>query len=89
MSRVRHPINALYMLQKAVRDQLGQEGVSLTWEQSEYCDKTFILILRMRSIEVEFNVLFYPDSYSVSAGNNCTDSLLDIMLEKLDKCIHY
>ena len=87
--RVRHPINALDTLKSAVRDQLGQEGFSLTWEQSEYCDKTFILMLRMRSIEVEFNILFRPDSYSVSAGNNCTDSLLDIMLEKLDKCIHY
>lgn len=87
--RVRHPINALHMLQNAVRNQLGQEGFSLTWEHSEYCDNTYILMLRMRSIEVEFNVLFYPNSYSISAGNNCTDSLLDIMLEKLDKCIHY
>jgi hypothetical protein len=77
------------MLQNAVRNQLGQEGFSLTWEHSEYCDNTYILMLRMRSIEVEFNVLFYPNSYSISAGNNCTDSLLDIMLEKLDKCIHY
>jgi hypothetical protein len=87
--RVLHPINALQRLKYAVQDQLGQEGFSVNWEQSEYCDKTFILILRMRSIEVEFNVLFYTNSYWVTAGNNCPDTLLDIMLEKLDKCIHY
>jgi len=43
----------------------------------------------MRNVEVEFNVMFHPDSYSVSAGNNCSDELLDTMLEKLDACIHY
>ena len=89
MSRVRHPINALDLLKEKVREQLGHQGFSINWEQSEYCDKTFIIMLRMRNIEVEFNVLFRPDSYSVSASNNCTDMLLDIMLEKLDKCIHY
>jgi hypothetical protein len=87
--RVRHPFNALDLLKDKVRDQLGSEGLSINWEQSEYCDKTFILMLRMRNVEVEFNVLFRPDSYSVSAGNNCSDALLDIMLEKLDACIYY
>jgi hypothetical protein len=87
--RVRHPFNALDLLKEKVREQLGHEGFSVNWEQSEYCDNTFILILRMRNVEIEFNVLFRQHSYSVSAGNNCSDELLHIMQEKLDACIHY
>jgi hypothetical protein len=87
--RVRHPFNALDLLKEKVHEQLGHEGFSVNWEQSEYCDNTFILILRMRNVEIEFNVLFRPDSYSVSAGNNCSDELLHTMQEKLDACIHY
>lgn len=87
--RVRHPFNALDLLKEKVHEQLGHEGFSVNWEQSEYCDNTFILMLRMRNVEIEFNLRFREHSYSISAGNNCTDALLDIMLEKLDNCIHY
>jgi hypothetical protein len=87
--RVRHPFNALDTLKDSIHEQLGHEGVSVNWEQSEYCDKTFILMLRMRNVEVEFNLMFHEYTYSLSAGNNCSDALLDTMLEKIDACIHY
>lgn len=87
--RVRHPFNALDTLKDKVHEQLSQDGISMKWWQSEYCDRTYIIILQMRNIEVEFNLMFHEYTYSVSAGNECPDSLLDTMLEKLDACIHY
>uniref|UniRef100_A0A6C0CHV5 Uncharacterized protein n=1 Tax=viral metagenome TaxID=1070528 RepID=A0A6C0CHV5_9ZZZZ len=87
--RIHHPYNALDTMKEKVREQLGPEGISFDWEQSEYCDKTFILMLRLRDVEIEFNLLFHPESYSITAANNCPDSLLNTMLEKLDACIHY
>jgi hypothetical protein len=85
-NRVRHPFNALDTLKEIMTERLE---IDMEWWQSEYCDKTFILILYLEREEVELNVKFYPETYAVSASNNCSDALLNMMVEKLDTCIHY
>lgn len=85
-NRVRHPFNALDTLKEIMLE--GPE-INMEWWQSEYCDKTFILILYLEREEVELNLKFHPETYSVSASNNCSDALLDMMVQKLDTCIHY
>ena len=84
--RVRHPLNALDTLKEII---LERYDLDLEWWQSEYCNQTFILILNLEDKEVEFNVKFYPETYALSAGNNCSDEVLNMMVRKLDESIHY
>lgn len=89
MQKLQHPFNALDMMKQNVQEKLGHHGISFDWYQSEHCDKTFILMLKQRNTIVDFNVLFKPESYLLTAGNNCTDALMRVMTDKLDQCIYY
>jgi len=95
MPRVRHPHNALDALKDAVDEQLGQYGITMDWTQSEYCDQTFILMIRMENTEIELNVLFYPECYQITSmfsgntSNESADRFVRVFREKLDQCVYY
>jgi hypothetical protein len=95
MPHVRNPFNALDKFKDTVSAQLGGDGLSADWHQSEYCDQTFILMLYYNNTEIEFNLRFYPDHYAMSArfpeGTNDENvaGLTSIMKSKLDQCIYY
>jgi hypothetical protein len=95
MPKVHHPYNALDTLKYKVQEQLGQHGISMDWDQSAYCDQTFILMVRMGSTEIEFNVRFYAESYEMTSrfpdttsGENA-DRFIRVFREKLDDCVYY
>lgn len=84
-----HPHNVLDLLKQNVDEKLGDDGISMDWYQSEQCDKTFTVILRRGNTDIKLNVLFKPDSYSITAGENCSDALMSVMIDKLNQCIYY
>lgn len=84
-----HPHNVLDLLKQNVDVKLGDFGISMDWYQSEHCDKTFTVILRRGNTDIKLNVLFKPDSYSITAGENCSDALMSVMIDKLNQCIYY
>jgi len=89
MPKIHHPYNALDTLQDAVERQLGQDGVSMKWEQSEYCDRTFVVWICNRNKTYEYNLKFYPEFYAMTAGNNSPRTLTAIMQDKFDQAIYY
>jgi len=95
MPNVRNPHNALDELKAAVDDQLGQYGITMEWTQSEYCDQTFIVMVRMENTEIEINLLFYPESYSMTSrfphttSDDTADRFIQVFREKLDQCVYY
>jgi hypothetical protein len=95
MANVRNPHNALDELKDAVDDQLGQYGITMEWTQSEYCDQTFIVMVRMENTEIEINLLFYPESYEMTArfpdttSDDTADRFIQVFREKLDQCVYY
>jgi hypothetical protein len=89
MPKIHHPYNALDTLKDAVERQLGHDDISLKWEQSEYCDQTFIVWLHTRNKTYEYNLKFYPEFYAMSASNNSPSTLNAIMKNKFDEAIFY
>lgn len=88
MPDVRDPFNALDTLKEKMQEQLGQNGISMTWEQSEYCHKTFIVWLHHNNATYEYNLRFYPEFYAMSASNNSPDGLTKVMRDKFDAVIY-
>lgn len=89
MSNVHHPYNALDALKDAIERNLGQNGTSMQWEQSQYCDKTFIVWIYTENKTYEYNLRFYPEFYSMTASSNSPRSLTAVMKDKFDEAIYY
>ena len=95
MPNVRKAENALDKFKDTVYDQLRGDGLSARWHRSEYCDKTFILMLYYNNTEIEFNLRFYPDRYAMTVrfpegtSDQRVTGLTSIMKSKLDQCIYY
>jgi hypothetical protein len=89
MPKVHHPYNALDTMKDAVESQLGQNGVSMTWEESEYCDRTFVVWIYSRQGTYEYNLKFYPEFYAMTASSNSPRSLTAVMKDKFDEAIYY
>lgn len=88
MQEIPHPHNVLDRLKQNVDEKLGEYDISMKWYPSEHCDKTFTVILRRGNTDVKFNVLFKPDSYSITVGENCSEGLKRVMIDKLNQCIY-
>jgi hypothetical protein len=89
MPKVHHPYNALDKMKDAIERQLGQSGVSMKWEQSEYCDRTFVVWLCSGERTFEYNLKFYPEFYAMTANSNSSSRLTALMREKFDEAIYY
>lgn len=95
MPKVCGPYNSLDTFITKVNEQLGGDGLSADWHQSEYCDQTFILMLYYNNTEIEFNLRFYPDRYAMTVrfpegtSDQRATRLTSIMKSKLDQCIYY
>jgi hypothetical protein len=94
MPKVRSPVNALDTFQHAVRDSI--EDCSVSWHQSEYCDQTFIVMMKYGAqLEIEINLRFYPEFYAMSThftdglSNTSINNFTKILRNNLDMCIYY
>ena len=89
MPKVHHPYNALDTMKWAIERQLGQSGITMNWEQSDYCDKTFIVWLYTGQCTYEYNLKFYPEFYAMTASSNSSSRFTAVMREKFDQAIYY
>jgi hypothetical protein len=93
--RVQHPYNGLDKFKDAINSQLAEFNISADWWQSEYCDRTFIVMIHQDNTDIELNLRFYPEFYAMTAQapDNVREAsfnrLVATMREKLDACIYY
>lgn len=90
-----HPFNGLDKFKNAINTQLGQSDISVDWWKSEYCDRTFIVLIQRGNTEIEINMLVHPDCYTITTSfpegtsNESAEDFIAVIREKLDACMYY
>ena len=93
--RIHHPYNGLDKFKDAVNTQLTEFNITADWWQSEYCNRTFVVMIHQNNTDVELNLRFYPEFYAMTSSfpegtnNDSADEFIAIMRNKLDACIYY